>query len=210
MYSAAGTGDYELVGFIVGLVDRSNLLDGSRIAPGDALIALPSSGLHTNGYSLARRVLFDRLGLRVEDALPGDPAGRSVAEHLLAVHRTYLPTVGPHLGAAWLNGMAHITGGGLTDNLPRILPAGCRAEIDLTLLRVPELFRLIARGGEIDPGELLRVFNLGVGMVLVVSGRQREAALAALGTRSPGEPWLLGEVVSGPSGVAYRGELALS
>lgn len=196
-------GDYELVGFVVGMVDRPRLLDGSRVRPGDVLIGLHSSGLHTNGYSLARRVLFETLKLAADDPLPSCAAGRTVADHLLSVHRTYLPPLKPLLGHQGLHGLAHITGGGLTDNLPRILPSGCGAWIDRGAWKVPPIFEVIQQGGEVATDEMLRVFNMGIGMVLVVAEsdvEDIEAALVSSGER----PQVIGRVVDrADGGVVY-------
>ena len=142
-------GDYELVGFIVGIVDRPAIPDGSRVRPGDALLGLPSAGLHTNGYSLARQILFERLGLGLADAVPGASDPRPVGELLLAPHLSYLPALKPLLGHPALHALAHVTGGGLTDNLPRALPPGTGARVRLGSWEVPELFRLLARHGEV-------------------------------------------------------------
>ncbi len=163
-------GDYELVGFIVGLVDRGALLDGSRVRPGDLLLGLPSAGLHTNGYSLARRVFFDRLALGIDDRVP-DLEGRvTVRDVLLAPHPSYLAALRPLLGHPALHAMAHVTGGGLTDNLPRVLPEKTQALIRVGSWHVPELFSVIQEHGEVDTEEMFRVFNMGIGMVLVVDG----------------------------------------
>jgi phosphoribosylformylglycinamidine cyclo-ligase len=195
-------GDYELVGFIVGMVDRAALLDGSRVRPGDLLVGLASSGLHTNGYSLARRVVFDVLGLEIADPLPGGD-GRTVGEELLAVHRSYLPCVGPLLADPGLHAMAHITGGGLTDNLPRVLPQGCHAAIKLGTWEVPPFFHLLQERGEVSTEEMLRVFNMGVGMVLVVAPDALRGVLAAL--RSNGERGaVIGSIGEGGHGVVYE------
>lgn len=187
-------GDYELVGFVVGIVDRPRLLDGSRIRPGDVLVGIPSSGLHTNGYSLARRVLFETLQLGGEDALPGLDDGQSVSDHLLAVHRTYLPPLRPLLDHGGLRGLAHITGGGLTDNLPRIMPDGCAARVDRSSWQVPPLFQVIQQGGEVSDEEMLRVFNMGIGMVLVVDPGALEEVEASL-VASGEAPGVIGRIV---------------
>lgn len=201
-------GDYELAGFIVGMVDRKNLLDGSRVRAGDVLIGLPSSGLHTNGYSLARRILFDQLGLAIGDPIPGLPGDRAAGDWLLAVHRSYLAPIRPLLGATGLHALAHITGGGLLDNLPRILPSGCAARIELGSWQVPPLFGALERHGGVDSREMYRVFNMGIGMVLVVDPESVATTLAALaaagedarviGAIEPGG----GEVRLEPSGAA--------
>ena len=171
-------GDYELVGFIVGLVDRGALLDGSKVRAGDLLIGLPSSGLHTNGYSLARHVFLERLGLGMGDDVPGLGDRRKLGEILLEPHVSYLPALRPLLGHPALHGMAHVTGGGLTDNLPRILPAKTQAFIRVGSWRIPDLFLAIQEHGEVDVEEMFRVFNMGIGMVLVVDP---EAAGEVLG-----------------------------
>lgn len=184
--------DYDLVGCIVGVADRRALLDGSRVRPGDALVALPSNGLHTNGYTLARKVLLGTLKLGVHDRHPG--LRGTVADDLLRVHRNYGPAIWSIPGRA-LHGAAHITGGGLPDNLPRALPEGCRAVIERRRLRVPPLFRLIAEAGGVSEEEMFRVFNMGVGMVLVVSAREAAAVAKSLRGR------VIGAVESGPRGV---------
>ena len=199
-------GDYELVGFIVGLVDRPKLLDGSKVAPGDVLVGLPSAGLHTNGYSLARRILFDRLGLAVGDRAPWQEKGKeTVGEALLAPHLSYLPAVRPLLGQPALHGLAHITGGGLTDNLPRILPAGgvgSHAEIRLGTWEIPPLFHFLQEQGEVEADEMFRVFNMGIGLVLAVAPDGLREVLATL--RQAGQrASLIGTVQAGGSGVAY-------
>ena len=195
-------GDYDVAGTIVGVVDEEHIVDGSRVEAGDVLIGLPSTGLHTNGYSLARAVLFDRLGLGVEDALPG--LGESVADALLARHRCYLPAIRPSLRQGRLRALAHITGGGISDNLPRVLPAGTAAEVDLGSFRLPPLFRLLADAGRIAESEMLRTFNCGVGLIAVVAASEEKAALESL----PGG-FRLGEVTAAgdPPRVRYRGRL---
>ncbi len=194
-------GDYELVGFVVGLVDRRAILDGSRVEAGDLLVGLASSGLHTNGYSLARKVFFDVLGLGVDDPVPWDGA-RTVGEELLAVHRSYLGLVEPLLGHPGLHAMAHITGGGLTDNLPRVLPRRRSASVKLASWEIPPVFHLLQERGGISTDEMLRVFNMGIGMVLVVAQESLGEILAAL--RDAGESaTIIGSVQKGGSGVVY-------
>ena len=174
--------DYDLVGCIVGVVDRARMVDGSRIEPGDVVIGLPSSGLHTNGYSLAREILFNRMGLTPESR-PEELGGASLGDVLLAVHRPYLETMA-RLPEGMLKGAAHITGGGLIDNLPRVLPEGCAAVIDTKSWTVPPIFRFIQRGGQVPEEEMYQVFNMGVGMGLVVSAADADAALTILGTEA--------------------------
>jgi phosphoribosylformylglycinamidine cyclo-ligase len=186
--------DYDLVGCIVGVADRSRLLDGSRVRVGDVLVALPSNGLHTNGYTLARKVLLGTLKLGVHDRCPG--LRGTVADELLRVHRNYGPSLWS-LPPRVLHGAAHITGGGLPDNLPRTLPEGCRAVIERRRLRIPPLFRLIADAGKVGDEEMFRVFNMGVGMVLVVAEREAAAVAASLRGR------IIGRIEAGPRGVEF-------
>lgn len=188
-------GDYELVGFVVGLVDRGRILDGSKVEEGDILLGLPSDGLHTNGYSLARRIVFDRLGLGIDEPIPDLEPERSVGDWLLDVHRSYLGAVRPLLGDDAVHALAHVTGGGLTDNLPRALPEGLSARVRTGSWEVPPLFRALERFGGVERREMLRVFNMGVGMVLVVAAESAGEIVAGL--REAGEePFALGEVVA--------------
>lgn len=198
-------GDYELAGFIVGLVDRGRILDGSRIRAADTLLGLPSAGLHTNGFSLARKILFDHLGLGLGDSIPGLEDGRTVGEHLLDPHLTYLPAIRPLLAHSGLHALAHVTGGGLTDNLPRILPAGHRANIRLGSWPVPPFFKALGRHGRVSTGEMLRVFNMGIGMVLVVD----PSAATEIRSQLEGDGQtvhVLGVVEEGGAGVHYGGD----
>jgi phosphoribosylformylglycinamidine cyclo-ligase len=202
-------GTYDLAGFAVGVVERSAILQPTAVHPGDALIAVASSGLHSNGYSLARKVLLERLGLRPEDELPTEPttAARddgprpSVGAALLRPTRIYARAVGALAGVLGpaLHGLAHITGGGLRDNVPRALPLGLRARVRLDSYRRPAIFRAIQRGGPVDEDEMRRTFNLGVGLVAVVSSSAAREAMATLG-RAGERAWLLGEVVTGTPG----------
>lgn len=185
-------GDYDLVGCIVGVADRGRILDGSKVRPGDALIGLPSNGLHTNGYTLAREVLLRRLRLGMDDTLPG--SRRPVAAELLRVHRNYEPDL-RRVSATDLHAAAHITGGGLPDNLPRVLPKDCRAVIERKSWRVPHVFRLIAEAGRVGDAEMFRVFNMGIGMVLVV----RAASASAVARKLKGK--VIGRIERGPRGV---------
>ncbi len=195
-------GDYELVGFVVGLADRGKLIDGSRVEAGDLLVGLPSTGLHTNGYSLARRVVFDQLGLAIEDPMPAPAAGRTAGEELLAPHRSYLPSVRSLLGHPGLHALAHITGGGLTDNLPRVLPDDTRAEIKVGSWEIPGIFHLLQEQGGVSTEEMFRVFNMGVGMVLVIEPTTAGEILRQL--REAGEKaFPMGTVQKGAAGVVY-------
>jgi phosphoribosylformylglycinamidine cyclo-ligase len=163
-------GEYDLAGFIVGAVDRERVIDGSTIQPGDVLIGLRSSGLHTNGYSLARAILFDKLGLRVDSALEG--VGETVADALLRTHRSYLPIVKPLLAAGLIKGMAHITGGGIPGNLSRILPTGTAAKVNRGTWATPQIFTFLQRAGGVTTDEMFRAFNMGIGLILVCASEQ--------------------------------------
>ena len=194
-------GDYELAGFIVGMVDRPALLDGSRVEVGDILLGLPSAGLHTNGFSLARRVLFDVLGLGIDEEVPG--LGETARQVLLAPHLTYLPAIRPWLGKSALHGLAHITGGGLTDNLPRILPKGTHAFLRVGSWPIPPLFDLLQERGEVETEEMFRVFNMGVGMVMAVAASDVGEVLDGL--RREGQKAMpIGTVQEGDHGVVYE------
>jgi phosphoribosylformylglycinamidine cyclo-ligase len=187
-------GEYDLAGTIVGLVEEDRVLDGSAIRAGDAIVALASSGLHTNGYSLARKILFERMGLSVDDPFPDEDA--SVADVLLRVHRSYLKPLQPLLERGEVHGLAHITGGGLVDNLPRVLPAGVDARIDRSSWQPPALFGVLQRHGGVEEREMFRAFNMGIGMIAVVAADRAEATVAEL--RSAGETaWVAGEIVPG-------------
>jgi phosphoribosylformylglycinamidine cyclo-ligase len=192
-------GEYDLAGFIVGIVSRGGIVDGRRVQAGDRILALPSSGLHTNGYTLARRIVFERAGLGVNDPIPAPGSGvdgETVGEALLRIHRSYLPALRPHLEAGTIRAMAHITGGGIPGNLPRSLPAGLGAEIRKASWTVPPLFRTLAALGGVEEDEMFRVFNMGVGMLVVVGDAEADAVLRAL--RAGGEAaWEAGRVVEG-------------
>ena len=188
-------GEYDVAGFIVGAVERERLIDGHRIAPGDVLIGLPSSGLHTNGYSLARRIVFERLGLGVHDRVA--ELGMTVAHALLATHRSYLPLIRPLLAEGRIKGMAHITGGGITDNLPRVLPAGTEAVVRPGAWEVPAVFGWLEAAGGVPRADMLRTFNMGLGLILAVAAGDADGVLAAL--RAAGEPEarIIGEIAAG-------------
>jgi phosphoribosylformylglycinamidine cyclo-ligase len=193
--------EYDLAGFVVGVVPRARLLDGGRIADGDTLVGLTSSGLHTNGYTLARRIVFDHMGLRADDEFP--ELRRSVADVLLDVHRSYLGPLRPLLDEGLVHGLAHITGGGIPGNLPRVLPAGLGASVDRSSWTPPQVFRVLARAGGVDTEEMYRVFNMGVGMIVVVASEHVQTALDRL--RGAGEePWVVGRVEAG-EGVRWAG-----
>ena len=183
-------GEYDVAGFIVGVVERTRVIDGRAIAPGDVLIGLPSSGLHTNGYSLARTIVFDRLRLGVHDHV--EALGGSIAAALLTPHRSYLRIVTPLLEAGFVKGMAHITGGGITENLPRVLPEGTSATVETRSWSVPPLFQWLVREGDVPFDEAYRTFNMGIGMILVVPATHADATLAQLAVS--------GESVASPIG----------
>lgn len=193
-------GEYDLAGFIVGIVDREKLIDGTAIKPGDVLLGLTSAGLHTNGYSLARRLFFDRLGLRPDEVVP--ELGASVADLLLAPHRSYLAVVEPLLDHGLIKGMAHITGGGLTDNLPRILPADTSAAIRPSSWPVLPIFDYMQSRGDIEDSEMYRTFNMGIGMVLVVDRNQVSEVRKRLAAYSEA-CYEIGSIVSGNQSVIY-------
>jgi phosphoribosylformylglycinamidine cyclo-ligase len=195
-------GEYDLVGFVLGVVERSRVLDGRRVRPGDHLIGLASSGLHTNGYSLARKLLFEVAGWSAESFVP--ELGKKVGEELLTPHRCYYPLLKPLLERDWLSAAAHITGGGLTENLPRVLPRRCAAEIHLDRWPVPPVFRLLQRLGNLPAEEMLTTFNLGIGMVLIVPPRHLAGVVRRL-RRSRTRFFPIGEVVPGRPRVIYRG-----
>jgi phosphoribosylformylglycinamidine cyclo-ligase len=193
-------GEYDLAGFIVGVVPRDRIVDGSRIEVGDALVGLASSGLHTNGYTLARRIVFEVLGLRTDDELPG--TGRTVAEELLTVHRSYLSLLREPLEAGVVRGLAHVTGGGIPGNLPRVLPEGLGAEVDRGAWDVPPVFRTLQDAGGIAREEMERVFNMGLGMIVAVGVSDAPKILSAARSVDV-DAWLIGSVVEG-TGVGYR------
>jgi len=187
------TGEYDLAGFIVGAAERSELLTASGIRRGDVLLGLASTGLHTNGYSLARKLLFDRAGYSPETVLP--ELGRPLGDALLAVHRSYLKPIRALMKAGLLRGAAHITGGGITDNTPRMLPMGLAARIETGSWKIPPLFEVVRRIGNIPQDDYRRTLNLGVGMILAVPARAAARAEAVL--RRAGEsPFAIGGVVA--------------
>jgi phosphoribosylformylglycinamidine cyclo-ligase len=191
-------GDFDLAGTIVGVVEESEAIHGDAIVPGDVLVALASNGLHTNGYSLARTILFDRLGLGLDARLA--ETGTTVGDALLAVHRSYWSALTPVLGR--IHGLAHITGGGIPGNLIRVLPEGCQAVVAADSWTVPPLFALLGKAGEVSTEEMRAVFNLGVGMVVVLSGGEVTAVRAA-STAAGVDSWILGEVRAGERGVRF-------
>jgi phosphoribosylformylglycinamidine cyclo-ligase len=195
-------GEYDLAGFIVGVVDRERLINGRAIAVGDVLVGVPSSGLHTNGYSLARRIVFDMLGLHVESHVP--ELSMSVGQALLEPHRSYLSMIRPLLDGGRLKGMAHITGGGITDNLPRILPHGTAAVIDASSWTVPPLFRWLQAGGAVPAEDMMRTFNMGIGLIVVTTKDHAEPLMEELAARGGRDARVIGDLVPGePPTVSY-------
>jgi phosphoribosylformylglycinamidine cyclo-ligase len=177
-------GEYDLAGCIVGMVDRPKLIDGRRIKAGDVILGLPSNGLHTNGYSLARKILFEKLALKLTHRLP--QLKHSLGQELLRVHRNYQPLLG-QLPPGMIHGLAHITGGGLIDNLPRVLPANCDALIETNSWRVPPIFEFIGQQGKVDREEMYQVFNMGIGMAAIVAKNDSEKAVRFLKAKAIGK-----------------------
>ncbi|HYK58378.1 MAG TPA: phosphoribosylformylglycinamidine cyclo-ligase [Bryobacteraceae bacterium] len=193
-------GEYDLAGFIAGVVERKRMITGASIKAGDILLGLPSTGLHTNGYSLARKLLFEMAGHAADTELA--ELGGSVAEELLKIHRSYLKPLRALHHAGFLKGAAHITGGGITENVPRILPKGLGARIKVSSWPVLPIFELLRRIGRIPVDDWRRTFNLGIGMVVAISPRRRKEAAKLLDSLR--EPWhKIGEVVRG-HGVVYQ------
>jgi phosphoribosylformylglycinamidine cyclo-ligase len=192
--------EYDLAGCIVGWVKRDKILDGRGIRPGDVILGLPSLGLHTNGYSLARKVLLEKEKLSLTKRIP--ELGRSLGDELLAPHRCYWPVVEPLLKRGLLKGIAHITGGGITDNTPRILPKGARAEVKLGSWPVLPIYDLIAKHGNVPHDDMMRTFNMGLGMLLVVAERNLEKVMADLKRRRE-KFYDVGRIISGKPSVKY-------
>ena len=194
-------GEYDLAGFIVGVVERDNIVDGRRIDAGDALIALPSSGLHTNGYSLARRIAFEELGLTVDSHVP--ELGETVGAAFLRPHRTYLHVVKPLLETGMIKGMAHITGGGITENLPRVLPEGCAAHVDRRTWEIPPIFALLRAKGRIADDEMFRAFNMGIGLIVICAEAHHDEALRRLAGAGERGAAIIGRIAPGDRDVRY-------
>jgi phosphoribosylformylglycinamidine cyclo-ligase len=189
-------GEYDLVGTIIGVADRPKMIDGSRIRPGDVVLGMASNGLHTNGYTLARKVLFEQMGLTLDARLDGLKG--TLGDELLRVHKNYQPELGK-LPAGLVKGLAHITGGGLLDNPPRILPKNCDAVIDTRRWKVPAIFQHIERGGGINHAEMYQVFNMGIGMAVIVAAKDA----AAVGKRLRARP--IGRIERGTGVVQLAG-----
>jgi phosphoribosylformylglycinamidine cyclo-ligase len=170
-------GEYDLAGCIIGVVERGKIIDGKKIRPGDAVLGLDSNGLHTNGYSLARKILFGKMHLQVSSRLPG--LANTLGKELLRVHKNYQPLL-TKVPTQMIKGLAHITGGGLIDNLQRILPPNCDAVIETKSWKVPHIFQILQQNGNIDVREMYQVFNMGVGMAAVVAEQNADRAMSIL------------------------------
>jgi len=177
-------GEYDLAGCIIGVVDRGKIIDGRKIRPDDVILGLESNGLHTNGYSLAREILFRKMRLKVTSRLPG--SAKTVGQELLRVHKNYQPLLAK-IPSGMIKGLAHITGGGLIDNLPRTLPANCDAVIETKSWCAPRIFRVLEENGKVDPQEMYQVFNMGIGMVAVVSVRDAQRVMSMLKAKRIGQ-----------------------
>ena len=194
-------GEYDVAGFIVGVVERAQVIDGRDIRPGDVLVGIPSSGLHTNGYSLARRIAFEVAGLSPASVVP--ELGGTIGSVLLEPHRSYLPIVAPLLETRLIKGMAHITGGGITDNLPRILPEGMGALVDRTSWRVPPVFGWLQATGNVPDEDMLRTFNLGIGLIVVCAPENAGRVLDGIATSGERGARAIGTITGKGEGVAY-------
>ncbi len=191
-------GEYDLAGFIVGTVEQRRIIDGGRIQPGDVLLGLASTGLHTNGYSLARAICFKQAGLHIDDHI--DELGQKLGEALLTVHRSYAPLLLPLLDQMDIKGMAHITGGGLPGNIVRILPEDCRAVIDPAAWPGLPIFRFLQKLGDVTDAEMRRAFNMGIGLVAVVAPDQVDAFKTGITGETVYE---IGHIERGPREVQF-------
>src|SRR5260221_6468693 len=202
-------GEYDLAGFIVGIVERKNILTGKNVKPGDTLLALPSAVLHTNGYSLARKLAFEVAHLKPDTYVA--EVGNKIGAELLKPHLCYAPALKNLLNKGWISALAHITGGGIPGNLPRVLPSGIKAIIDLDAWPIPSIFKYLAKLGEIDTDELLQSFNIGVGMIDIVPADYVKEAEADLKRRRE-KFFRIGRIERGDTGKArliYSGALNL-
>jgi len=191
-------GTFDLAGTIIGVVEEDAALHGDHVVPGDVLLGYASTGLHTNGYTLARRIIFEQAGLTLSDTL-GD-TGKTVADALLAVHRSYVPTLAPVLGQ--VHALAHITGGGIGGNLVRVLPENCRATVNMKAWERPALYKFLQQAGNVSEPEMREVFNLGIGMIAVLPAASVDLARAA--ARVAGvETWVIGMVEAGARDVRF-------
>jgi phosphoribosylformylglycinamidine cyclo-ligase len=201
MPSVYKEGDYDIAGTIVGVVEKDRIIRGEAVRPGDLCLGLPSVSLHTNGYSLARKLVTETAGLKYTDRLP-ELGDRPIGELLLIPHKSYFHEIYPILDQVEVKAMAHITGGGLVDNPPRVLPQGCRIRFRKDSWIVPPLFQWLVRTGALPEREAYRSLNMGIGMVLVVGRSEADKTMEAL-RKNGGEPLVIGEVVSGEKGVEF-------
>ena len=188
-------GEYDIAGFIVGVVERSRLITGETIRPGDVLVGVPSAGLHTNGYSLARRIAFEHLELGIDSFVP--ELNQTIGEALLAPHRSYLSLIRPLLATGLIKGMAHITGGGITDNLPRILPDQAGARIRTSAWAIPPVFAWLQKSGRVPLADMFRTFNMGIGLIVVTSPDEVDRVTTSL------DGMVIGDIVEGAPAVSY-------
>ncbi|MDR3588982.1 MAG: phosphoribosylformylglycinamidine cyclo-ligase [Negativicutes bacterium] len=195
-------GEYDIAGFAVGMVDRDRLITGEKVAAGDVLIGLPSSGLHSNGYSLVRKICFDRSKLTVDHYVP--ELGRTLGEELLVPTRLYPKVCLPVLERFAVHGMVHVTGGGFYDNIPRMLPTGCSAEVDSAAWPRPVIFDLLQKWGGVAWPEMYRTFNMGIGMILAVPGNEADAVRQQL-TEQGEASYIIGKVTAGTGNVVIEG-----
>jgi phosphoribosylformylglycinamidine cyclo-ligase len=196
-------GDYDLAGFCVGAVERDKVLTGATIRPGDLVIGLASSGVHSNGFSLVRRIIAEE-GWNLDDSLP-EAGGRALGELLLEPTQIYVRALLPLVQRGWINGLAHITGGGLLENIPRVLPDGCHATIEVGRWQLPAIFTLLQVGGRIEPEEMARTFNCGVGMAAIVAADNLPIVLSELEGAGQ-KPFEIGRIEEGPRGCTVRGQ----
>jgi len=195
-------GEFDMAGFIVGVVEKDRLITGERLQPGDVLLGLRSSGLHTNGYSLARAIVFDRLGLTADT--PVAELGCTIGDELLRIHRSYLPVIRPLLEAGLVKGLAHITGGGITENLPRILPPGTAALIDKSTWTPNAVFRYLQRVGAVPDDDMYRTFNMGIGMIVGCASDAVSRVTVMLQSAGETRVHHIGRIVDGQPSVVYE------
>jgi phosphoribosylformylglycinamidine cyclo-ligase len=195
-------GEYDMAGFIVGVVEKDRVITGGRLRPGDALLGLRSTGLHTNGYSLARAIVFEHLGLTAGSMV--DELGCSIGNEFLRIHRSYLPVIRPLLDAGLIRGLAHITGGGITENLPRILPPGTAALVDRSAWTPNAVFRFLQRVGGVPEDDMYRTFNMGIGMIAGVAAEDVPRVTAMLQSAGETRVHRIGRIIEGDPGVVYR------
>ena len=192
--------EYDLVGAITGVVEKSKIISSEKVKKGDVLISLPSVGLHTNGFSLARKIVFEKMKMKPETKVK--ELGTSIGEALLVPHRCYGPLIYDLMEKIDIHGMAHITGGGITDNLPRIFPEGIGAEVEISKIKVLPIFQLLQKWGNVEKMEMFRVFNMGVGMILVVSPKEQEKCLK-LCRKVFEDATVIGQIIPDSEGIVH-------